>query len=171
MAYPGNHIGTLIKPHGFKGELLLKGNPQYLENLEPGNPLFVEIDGQGIPFFIEDVSLLSNGEKAVIKLEFITSDTVARRYIGCDVFTDEIKTASTDSLKTHEYLGLTVKDTVRGNNYLVTDYHDHPGNPVLLIKGDKEELILPLNADYIGKLDKKKGILYVEFPEGFTEAP
>jgi len=56
MAHKGNHIGTLIKPHGYKGELLLKGKPQFLTDLIEGIPLFIEIYEQRIPFFIEDFS-------------------------------------------------------------------------------------------------------------------
>jgi hypothetical protein len=65
MAHLGNHIGTLIKLYGYKGELLLKGKPQLLDKITEGIPLFIEISEQGIPFFIEGFSLDISGEKGI----------------------------------------------------------------------------------------------------------
>ena len=34
MSEQGSHIATLIKPHGYKGEMQMKGKPELLENIQ-----------------------------------------------------------------------------------------------------------------------------------------
>lgn len=170
MSHPGSHIGTLIKPHGYKGELLLKGKPEILRELKEGVPLFIEISEQRIPFFIEGISLDPSEEKCIVQLSFIESDSEARRYVGCEVYrppdskTDERMVI--DDI--HQFAGFVVVNKAEGGQYSVTDFFDHPENPVLLLEGEGREVMLPLNADYILSVDKKKRVIEAAFPEGLV---
>jgi 16S rRNA processing protein RimM len=170
MSHQGSHIGTLIKPHGYKGELLLKGKPEILRELKQGIPLFIELSEQRIPFFIEEISHDPSGEKCIVQLSYIESDTEARKYVGCDVYqspdskTDERKVAA----YAHEFAGFMVVDTSGGGEYSVTDYFDHPENPILLLECEGREVMLPLNADYIVSVDTKMKVIAATFPEGLA---
>ena len=166
MAHQGNHIGTLIKPHGYKGELLLKGKPQFLEELIPGIPLFIELSEQRIPFFIEKISLDASGEKCIIKFEFIDSDMDARRYVNCEVFQELQSKQEPVSTEISSYIGCIVIDTLTGDELTVTDFYDSPENPILILEKDGVEVMLPAKADYILSIDIPGKIIKAEFPEG-----
>jgi 16S rRNA processing protein RimM len=170
MANAGNHIGTLIKAHGYKGEMLLKGNPEVVRKLEIGIALFIEISGQRIPFFIEDFSTDTTGEKVFLKLEFIDSDFDARRYLSCEVYADfsiDVEKKSVFSLKDH--IGFKVIDLNSKLEYLVTDFYDSPENPILVLERGKDQFLLPQKADYILRVDYEKNVMEVDFPDGFFE--
>jgi len=170
MAHQGNHIGTLIKPHGYKGDLLLKGKPQFLNIITEGIPLFIEISEQRIPFFIEDFSPDLSGEKGIIKFEFIDSDIEARKYIACRVYMDSVdEDMQEQDAQIVEFVGYSVLDTSTGNEYKVIDFYDSSENPILVLKNNNDELLLPRNADYIVEVDHTSRIMKVEFPEGLTD--
>lgn len=168
MIPTGNHIGTLIKPYGFKGELILRGEPHILNKLENGIALFVEISGQRIPFFVEEIEADSTGSKCIVKLEFINSDLEARSLVNCNVYSD-MNTASGEpesSSGISGFNGFIVVDTVSGAEFTVTDFYDNPENPVLLLKMGRQEVMLPAKADYILSIDKKSKIIKAAFPNG-----
>ena len=168
MSHTGSHIGTLIKPHGYKGELLLKGKPEIIRELQQGIPLFIELSEQRIPFFIEEISPDPSGEKCIIQLAFIESDSEARRYVGCEVY--QPPDSKTDERMVVDdspgFAGFVVLDTAGGGQYNVTDFFDHPENPLLLLEFEGKEVMLPLNADYILSVDNQKKVIEAAFPEG-----
>ncbi len=170
MAYQGNHIGTLIKPHGYKGELLLKGKPEIIRELNQGIPLFFEISGQLVPFFIEALSHDLSGEKCIVRFEFIESDVEARRYIGCEVFNSAVSQVDRRSkiLEVREYEGFTVIDTTNDKTYTVADFYDNPENPVLLVEREGNEVMLPVNADFILSVDISGKMIKAAFPDGLV---
>jgi len=170
MPHPGSHIGTLIKPHGFRGEMVIKGEKHFLNNLKEGIALFLDISGQRIPFFIEDFSPDVSEEKGIVKLEFVDSEIQARKYSGCDVYLEEKYLSSGTSRKSYpEYIGLSVIDRSSKKQYQVVDYFDNPGNPVLVLRHGREEVLVPANADYFIKGQIDGDVLSIEFPEGLTD--
>lgn len=169
MSHPGSHIGTLIKPHGYKGALLLKGKPEIIRELKQGIPLFIDVSEQRIPFFIEEISSDPSGEKCIVNLSFIESDSDARRYVGCEVYLPPGSENTGERMVVddiHEFDGYRVVDTAGGGHYSVTDFFDHPENPVLLLEAEGREVMLPLNADYILSLDRQEKVIEAAFPEG-----
>jgi 16S rRNA processing protein RimM len=170
MSHPGSHIGTLIKPYGYKGELLLKGKPEIIREVQQGIPLFIEVSGQRIPFFIEEVSHDPSGEKCNLQLSFIESDSEARKYVGCEVYLPpDLKTGEPIvAVDIHEFAGFLVIDTTGGGHYNVTEFFNHPENPLLLLEGEGREVMLPLNADYIISVDNKQRVIEAAFPEGLV---
>lgn len=168
MSYRGSHIGTLIKPHGFRGDMFLKGRTEILTELETGMPLFIEKDGQRIPFFIEEIETDDAGGRCIVRFGFIGSDAEARRFVGCQVF-DRLVPDKRDVLvwsHLHEYIGFVVTDTRSENQYRVTDFMDNQENPLLIIDKEGVEVMLPVNADYILSVDSKKKMIVAAFPDG-----
>ncbi len=168
MSYRGSHIGTLIKPHGFRGDLLLKGRKEILTELQTGMPLFIEIDGQRIPFFIEEIEADDTGGRCLVRFGFIGSDEEARRFVGCQVFDTLVPDKRDVPAWNHlrDYIGFMVTDTRSGNEYKVTDFMDNHENPLLIIDKEGVEVMLPVNADYILSVDSKKKKIVAAFPDG-----
>ena len=162
----GSHIGTLIKPHGYKGELQIKGKPDLLDNIQIGDPLFISIDGQRIPFFVEDLFESGHPDRLVVKFEFINDIEQARKYTTCDVYSDQ-KQTSTDNKgdDLSNMMGYSVHDKHSGRFAEVSDYVASNDNPILILAFDKQEVMLPLNADYIETIDNKSKKITVAYPK------
>ena len=172
MPEAGNHIGTLVKPHGYKGEMLLKGKPEILQKLTEGVPLFIAIDGQRIPFFIEEVYNDAPAEKVIIKFEFIDSNDTAGRYVSCEVFSDPEPSPGSGSAKQmqlSDYIEFRCTDRSTGAELCVTGFIESAENPILVLDHNGKEVLLPLNADYILNVDSEARTIEATFPEGLVE--
>jgi len=168
MSLRDNHTGILVKPHGFRGEMLVRGSKNALEKITKGIWLFMDISGQRIPFFVEAFSPEASGTAGIIQFEFIRSDRVARRYAGCR-FYDALEADNTGKPSSvRDYIGYEVRDTNSGQTYRVNDYLDHPGNPLLVLEREGKEVLFPANDDFILSFDTRKKVLKVRFPEGLV---
>ncbi len=167
MSEPGNHIGTLIKPHGYKGELQIKGKPGLLENIQIGDPLFISIDGQRIPFFVEDCFESGHSDRLILKFEFIDDIDQARKYMTCNVYSDQQQASADHPVEDiSTMVGYSVQDKNSGRNAKVSDYVKSNENPILILTFDQQEVMLPLNADSIEIIDHKSQTITVSLPEG-----
>lgn len=170
MSELGSHIGTLIKPHGYKGDLQIKGKPDLLDNIQIGDPLFISIDGQRIPFFVVDLFESGQPDRLVVKFEFIDDIDQARKYTTCDVYSDQKQTsADSPGEKLSSMMGYILQDKLSGRSAEVSDYVASTENPILIIKFDQQEVMLPLNADYIESIDHKSQTITVSLPEGLID--
>lgn len=170
MPEQGSHIGTLVKPHGYKGDLQIKGKPALLDMIQIGDPLFISIDGQRIPFFVKDLFESGHPDRLVVKFEFIDDIDTARKYTTCSVYFDQ-EHASPDSPDEDltSMMGYTVDDKNSGRSAIVTDYVASAENPILIIILGKQEVMLPLKADYIENIDHKSQTISVRLPEGLID--
>lgn len=162
---PGNSFGVLVKPHGYKGELVLKGEPGILKDLKEGMPLFIIIAGQRVPFFIKEISMESSFERGIVKFEFIESEEEARKFTGCALSLD-LEAGRPPENTGSNLVGYSVTDKKSGKEYRVIEFIDYPENPILVLRQQKEELLLPLNADYILKINHVSRTIQTEMPEG-----
>lgn len=165
-----DHIATLIKPHGFKGGMVIRGTAGDLQKLKKGTPLFIGISEQRVPFFIESFDPDPTSESGIIKLEFIDSEIDARKYTGLKVYA-ELKPASTASENANGpvLIGYSVIDNSSARELTVVDFLDQPENPLLVLDHEGEEVLLPLNADYILAVRTREKRIEVDFPEGYFD--
>lgn len=170
MSALGSHIGTLIKPHGYKGELQIKGKPVLLDNIQIGDPLFISIDGQRIPFFVEDIFESGHADRVVVKFEFIDDIDRARKYTTCNVYSDQPQDSIAGSDEDiSSMMGFTVHDENSGRSAEVSDYVISAENPILILSFGKQEVMLPLKADYVKSIDQKSRTITVSLPEGLLD--
>jgi len=170
MPEAGNHIGTLVKPHGYKGEMLLKGKPEILQKLTEGIPLFIAVDGQRVPFFIEEIYNDDPAEKVIIKFEFIDSNDTAGRYVACEVFSDpEPSPGNGTEMRLLDFKGFKCTDRSSGAELIVTGYIESTENPILVLDHQGSEVLLPANADFIVAVNTEAGTIDADFPEGLLD--
>lgn len=155
----------------------MSGEVEVIKELKEGMPLFIEISGQRVPFFIEEIEPDFSGKRCSVKFEFIESDSEAKKYLGCDVFSDIIKSDSSEKgSEITKLIGFEIFDQVSGSYFVVDDVIKHPGNTLLVIKnttGSKssgsKEFFLPAAADYITKINRDKKTIIAEFPAGLID--
>jgi len=171
MDQTGHPVGTLIKSHGFRGDMILKGTAETLDNIKEGMPLFFEIEKQRVPFFIEKISVDPIAGSANVKFEFIDSDRDADRYRGCAVFAETGAKIISNAEERNELdlTGYSLKDEVTGRTFNVTNSIPDPENPLLVLDAEEGEVLVPAKADFLLKIDHEYKKIIAEFPPGLLD--
>ena len=159
-------IGYLSKPHGIEGNMILRLNGNFAEEIEPGESLFVEIDGTLVPFFIEEITPM--GEKAILKLEFINSKPIAERYSSCNAYF-KIRSEFFKKESPGLYLSWMFEDEVSGKCGEIKDYSDNDINPSYIVDIEGKEALIPVSEDFISRIDIKDKKIYMKLPEGLLD--
>jgi 16S rRNA processing protein RimM len=160
-------IGSLVKPYGVEGEAIVRISlePDEISDTEW---VFLLVEGKPVPFSISDVREKSD-ETLILNFNDFSSPEEVEEYVDCEVLLPDNKKLGTIS-KADEYsiIGYNVKDSTRGLVGTIAEIIDIPGNPLLHIAGTTE-FHIPLQADFLLKIDKKKKLLFVDLPEGLID--
>jgi len=162
-------FGIVLKPHGVKGELLVKTNFLLPEPFEITDSIFLEIEGLLVPFFVEEYSVAST-ESLIIKLADINDKNKALRFIGCNVF---IESDGKDKAKNFsgitEIIGYTIEDQDGKKLGIVSGIEDIPGNLLLNVTYKKKEILIPFHEQLLIKIDKRKKVISMIINPGLID--
>lgn len=154
-------IGFLSRTHGLKGHLVLNVNVVLSEQI---NVLFIELNGSQVPFFIEEITDFKNA--LLVKLESIDSVEAAQLYKNKAVFAEKKQVAENNEF---EFLNYTLIDVEKGQIGHIEEFIENPGNPILKINSNKREILIPFNATFIEKVNKKDKQLIYRCPDGLLD--
>jgi len=140
------YLGKIVKKYSFKGELLVKldtDDPQQFIEMES---VFVEQHNNLIPFFIEHSSL-HKSELLRVKFEEVTSEADANALLGAAL-----------------YLPLEALPKLTGN-----PVNDSTAQSLFEIDRNGKEILIPINDQFILKVDRSKKTIHLDVPEGLIE--
>jgi len=164
-------IGKFTKPHGIKGEIAFAFDNDIFDRVDCPY-LICKIDGILVPFFVKEYRF-KGAETALITFEDITSDTMAKRFQGLDVYFPRkyFEEEDTDVDYTLDYfIGFSVVNDHKDTLGKIVDIDDKTINALFLLENEAgEEIIIPATDDFITEIDNQKKILYVNLPEGLIE--
>lgn len=160
-------IGTLVKTHGIAGEFVLRLNDLHSNVIYEMESVFIEFDGLLVPFFISEIRS-KNDTSLIVKFEKIDDEEHAIEFINCKVFTPEnIAADENDDFQSFSTLvGYNVVDRKEGNLGKIDTFIDLPDNPLIRVKKNKKEILIPLNEQFIEKIDHEQKKLFTNVPEG-----
>jgi 16S rRNA processing protein RimM len=163
-------LGTLLKPHGIHGDMILKLNNLHPDNLPEIESIFIEIEGLIIPFFISQYTDI-NESSILVGLDDIKSNEEAKKLIGCKIYItkDILDIPDNLHLKSPDLIGYVVIDRKHGNLGKITDFLNITDNPLFKVTGKGKELMIPAHSDIILKIDNKKKTVTTEVPEGLLD--
>ena len=160
-------IGYISKTHGLKGEVtaVIDVDNQWDEV----TTLFLEARGSLVPYFIEKIS--GKAGQPFIKFEGIESLDQAASLKGCSIYTLKSVRAK---LKRGEFYddeveGFKVEDKNLGLLGQVKEIQSQGANRLLSVIQGAREILIPVNAPFITRLNKSKKLIQVELPEGFLD--
>jgi len=171
-------IASIVKTHGYRGDIVLKKDKNISDSLfdkclEEGNAVFISKDGIPVPFFISPGSLyFIDDQTAQFAIDGIYNMEEAKLFIGNDVFitTENIGDLPNESDEAVSWVGFEVEDELEGVIGTVTGYNDDiPQNPLIIIKNQGKEILIPLNGDLIQSVDLENKKLLTKLPDGFLE--
>ncbi|MFO7828436.1 MAG: hypothetical protein R6V23_07445 [Bacteroidales bacterium] len=163
--------GSLLRTVGTKGEIILKFNTDLPENIKQLESIFIEVDGKLVPFFIVEIKKKSI-DSAEAKLEGLETDTKSQEFIGNDFYLSkkQIEIFGDFSDEQIDVTGYEIRDQrnrVIGKVASFIDIHD---NPILKVKTEKGEVLLPANDELIIEIDDDLRHILLNIPDGLIDS-
>jgi 16S rRNA processing protein RimM len=156
--------GTLRRPHGIHGEMIMELDTDFPEHLQPGRTLFLGKDHRAVT--VE--SIRENNQTVLIKFTGIESPEAVGEYRNFTVF---IKTEDLPPLPDGEYyyyqlLGMDVVDENDQPVGVVYDVLQTGANDVYVVHApDGKEVLIPVIEDVVLKIDGGAKKIHVHLPE------
>ncbi|MFG6687233.1 ribosome maturation factor RimM [Mariniflexile sp. HNIBRBA6329] len=164
------YLGKIVTKYSFKGELLIKldtDQPELYENLDA---MFIEVRNTLIPFFIES-SQLHKSDLLRVQFEDVNTEADADALIKSDVYLplEFLPKLEGNKFYFHEVIGFIVEDVNYGNVGTIVGINDSTAQALFEIKNDGREILIPMNDEFIEKVDRKNKIILVKTPEGLID--
>ncbi|MEH1006250.1 ribosome maturation factor RimM [Winogradskyella sp. ECml5-4] len=164
------YLGKIVKKYSFKGELLAKldtDEPDLYDNLDA---VFIDLRGNLVPFFIE-ASQLHKSDLLRLKFEDVDTEADADALIKTELYLplDLLPKLDGDKFYFHEVIGFTVKDKNFGDVGILKGINDSTAQALFEIDREGVEILIPMNDEFIGKVDRKHKTIEVNTPEGLID--
>lgn len=164
------YLGKIVKKYSFKGELLAKldtDEPNIYENLDT---IFIDVNGTLIPFFIEK-SQLHKSDLLRLKFEDVSCEADADALLKSDLYLplDLLPKLQGNKFYFHEVINFQLIDENFGPVGNVKGVNDTTAQALFEVDRDGIEILIPVNDDFIIKLDKINKTIIVNTPPGLIE--
>ncbi|WP_299521028.1 ribosome maturation factor RimM [Winogradskyella sp.] len=164
------YLGKIVKKYSFKGELLAKldtDEPELYDNLEA---IFIDLRGNLIPFFIES-SQLHKSDLLRIKFEDIDNEADAETLLKSELYLplEFLPKLKGNKFYYHEVIGFTIKDSNFGDVGVIKAINDATAQALFEIDRNGIEILIPMNDEFIVKVDRNTKTIEVNTPEGLID--
>jgi len=164
-------IGTLTKPHGVTGEVLIRMSEQW-HGYEPDpDYLFIDIQGGLVPYEVHNIRY-RNDQDLLIVLDTITTEEKARRIQGAEVYIDpdELGQQPEETEFTlQKMIGFEVIDKTMGSLGNIISVADIQNNPLIELFYKNREVLIPIHKEFILNLDMKNRTMEIDAPAGLID--
>ena len=164
------YLGKVVSKFSFKGEVLIKLDTDEPETYLEMESVFLDYDGNLIPFFIERSSLQKSNLLRV-KFEEVDSEEDAEDLMKCELYLplSLLPKLDEDQFYFHEVIGFTMEDVNYGPVGVITGINDTTSQALFEIEKDGKEILIPMNDEFIEKVDNKNRKIIVTTPEGLID--
>ena len=164
------YLGKIVSKYSFKGELLIKLDTDQPELYEDLDALFIDVRNTLIPFFIEN-SQLHKSDLLRVQFEDVANEGDADALIKSDVYLPLELLPKLDGNKFyfHEVIGFTVEDANHGKVGTIVSINDSTAQALFEIEHDGKEILIPMNDEFIEKVDRTNKTIFVKTPEGLID--
>ncbi|MFK7833605.1 MAG: ribosome maturation factor RimM [Winogradskyella sp.] len=164
------YLGKVVKKYSFKGELLAKldtDEPDLYDNLDA---IFIDLRGNLIPFFVES-SQLHKSELLRLKFEDVNTEADADALMKTHLYLplDLLPKLEGNKFYFHEVIGFTIKDENFGEVGILKSINDSTAQSLFEIDRDGIEILIPMNDEFMVKVDRKNKTILLNTPEGLID--
>lgn len=164
------NLGHIAKSVGFKGQVsafIDASNPFEYSELES---VFVEINNALVPFFIESISINDKGF-AKIKFEGVDSEADSKALVKKQLYLplSILPQLEGNHFYFHEIEGFEVIDSNYGVIGTVVKVLEVNNNPLIEVNANGKEVLIPLQDEFLNKVDRANKMLEVSCPPGLLE--
>ncbi len=164
------YLGKIVSKFSFKGEVLIKLDTDEPEAYTKMESVFVDYNDNLVPFFIERSSL-HKSDLLRAKFEDVDTEADADDLMRCDIYLplDQLPELEGEKFYFHEIIGFTAEDVNFGEIGIITGVNDSSYQALFEIDHNGNEILIPVNDDFIKKVDKKNKTILLDTPPGLIE--
>jgi len=164
------YLGKIVKKYSFKGELLAKldtDEPALYDNLDA---IFIDLRGNLVPFFVAS-SQLHKSNLLRLKFEDVNTEADADALMKTEMYLpmDLLPKLEGDKFYFHEVIGFTINDQDFGEVGILQGINDSTAQSLFEIDRDGIEILIPMNDEFIVKVDRKNKTILLNTPEGLID--
>ncbi len=167
-------IGTLLKPHGIKGEIVAELD--FDIDLAKLRCIVLDVDGIFVPFFLESVRSRSS-HSSLISIDEIDDEVKAKELCGKDLFAlssdlaPELTQNPDSGFYLSDLIGYDFFDKTLGKIGKISDYDDSTDNYLLIVESSigGKKVFIPLAEEFITEINESNGFIVMDLPEGLVE--
>ncbi|MBP5582581.1 MAG: 16S rRNA processing protein RimM [Bacteroidales bacterium] len=162
-------VGTIVRPHGREGEVLVSIKNVDIDDFKDLSYLFFCLQERLVPFFIQTVSFKNNS--VFIQFEDIHTMERAEMYVGTKLYLEAENCTSEEKIEQLELEGFTVIDAASQKEIgIIQEVISYSMNIVLDVKcSDGNSVLLPLADELIKECDESGRRLVLTIPDGIIE--
>lgn len=164
------YLGKIVKKYSFKGEVLAKldtDQPELYANIDA---VFIAVKNTFIPFFIER-SQLHKSNLLRLKFEDVNTEEDADYLIKSELYLplDLLPKLEGNKFYYHEIIDFKVVDKNFGDVGIIKSINDTTSQALFVIDRNDAEILIPMNDEFIVRVDKPNKIIHVDTPEGLID--
>ncbi|MCH2043632.1 MAG: ribosome maturation factor RimM [Saprospiraceae bacterium] len=170
-------IGKIHKAHGLKGELKIRVDDVFIEELGNLEVLFLgKTKGEKIPYFVESIR---GSQDLILKLEEIDQREDATLLMHQLIFarrtdiqlSDEAIEEGLSDLVYGYLVAYCMEDLTLGKIGEIVGIEEFPQQEMAVIKlyDQEQEVFIPLTEQWIKEIDKLNKKVVMELPEGLLD--
>lgn len=165
-------VASVNRAQGLAGELQVRLETDEPEQLFTSGRVF-EVDEPplGMPGRLTLETARPHGRGWVLKFEEIGDRGAAERYGRRRLFLplEELPALEEGEFFLHELVGLEVRDRALGPVGEVTAVYEAAGRPLLQVRSEEREHLVPFGEEFVSRVDREAGVLWIEAPEGLLD--
>jgi len=141
--------------------------PEIYENIDA---VFVNLRNNLIPFFVED-SKLHKSDLLRLKFEDVNSESEAEHLLKSELYLplELLPKLEGNKFYFHEIIGYKVIDSNFGEVGKIVSINESTAQSLFVIDKNGIEILLPMNDDFIQKVDRDQNVINVTMPEGLID--
>ncbi len=163
-------LGTVTNTHGVKGGLhCLLDTEDSARYASLGHVFLGEGDKPLTRYTVQEISI--RGNTAYLHLQGIDTLEKAGAFRGCGLFLplSALPDPGEGRFYIHEAFGFRVVDRQEGDIGIFAGVVESPGQMLAQVREGTREILVPLVAPFIERIDRGARILYVTLPEGMAD--
>ena len=164
------YLGKIVSKFSFKGEVLIKLDTDEPESYEKMESVFVDYNNNLVPFFIEK-SVLHKSDLLRVKFEDVDTEEDADDLMKAEIYLplSLLPKLEGNQFYYHEVIGFTIVDNTFGVVGVIKAINDSTAQALFEIDRQGVEILIPMNDEFIEKVDREAKEVIVNTPEGLID--
>ena len=162
-------IGVIVKPHSYKGAVVIRLHRQNSEDFETVRSLFLLIEGRAVPFMVESADAVRSGS-LIVTFKGYGEDEKMAGFIGCAVLAENQGDSDILFPDSNILVGFSLFDEAgrfRGTIISVAERKHQWLADIMTDQG--KSFMLPIHEDLIVEFDEEGKRIVVAVPEGIED--
>ncbi len=164
------YLGKIVSKFSFKGEVLIKLDTDEPESYVKMESVFVDYSNNLVPFFIEKCKL-HKSDLLRVKFEDVDSEEDADDLMKAKIYLplSLLPELEGNQFYYHEIIGFTIVDNNFGTVGIIKGVNDSTAQALFEIDRDGIEILIPMNDEFIDKVDREAKQVIVNTPDGLID--